>query len=31
LMVEDSNGKVHTASKTVKVTVGGCGGWYHNS
>jgi sulfur-oxidizing protein SoxY len=26
LMVEDSNGKVHTASKTVKVTVGGCGG-----
>jgi len=26
LVVEDSNGNLHTASKQVKVTVGGCGG-----
>lgn len=26
LIVEDANGKLHTATKQVKVTVGGCGG-----
>ena len=26
LIVEDENGKLHSVTKQVKVTVGGCGG-----
>jgi len=27
-VVQDKNGKLYSASKVVKVTIGGCGGWF---
>jgi len=30
-VVADVDGKLHSVSKVIKVTIGGCGGWYNPS
>ena len=29
VVVEGEDGKLYSASKDVKVTIGGCGGWFN--